>query len=61
MKVLFVLPFLTIDHIIILGLTFRRCLQKNNIFLAIVFGELFENLQLLPQPKLQDMDTENFQ
>jgi hypothetical protein len=27
--------------------TFRRCLQKNNIFPVIVFGELFENLQLL--------------
>jgi len=27
--------------------TFRRCLQKTSIFLAIVFGELFENLQLL--------------
>ncbi|MGA9187604.1 MAG: hypothetical protein WB014_03345, partial [Methanosarcina sp.] len=23
--------------------TFRRCLQKNNIFLVIVFGELFES------------------
>jgi hypothetical protein len=24
----------------ILDLTFRRCLQKNNIFLAIVFGKI---------------------
>jgi hypothetical protein len=33
--------------------TFRRCLQKNNIFLAIVFGELFKNIQLISQLKLR--------
>ncbi len=35
--------------------------MPNNIFHVIVFRKLFENLQLLPQPKLRDMDTENFQ
>jgi hypothetical protein len=42
-----------------LELTFRRYLQKNNIFLAIVFGELFENLQLLSQLKLRKMAAGN--
>lgn len=38
--------------------TFRRCLQKNNISLAIVFGELLTNLQLLSQLKLWEIELE---
>jgi hypothetical protein len=34
-------------RILMMKPTFRGCLQKNNIFPVIVFGELFENLQLL--------------
>jgi len=40
---------------VIFQLTFRRCLQKNNIFPVIVFGEIFENLQLLSLLKLKKM------
>jgi hypothetical protein len=47
--------------ILIIKRTFRRFLQKNNIFLAIVFGELFENLQLLSQLKLRGCELKVFQ
>ncbi|QIB90947.1 hypothetical protein FQU78_07675 [Methanosarcina mazei] len=30
-----------------LKLSFRRCLQKNNSFLAIVFGELFKKFAVI--------------
>ncbi|KKG18179.1 hypothetical protein EO98_19295 [Methanosarcina sp. 2.H.T.1A.6] len=35
--------------------------KKNNIFLVIVFGELFENLQLLSQLKLLEISAGSFQ
>jgi hypothetical protein len=35
--------------------------SKNNIFPAIVFGELFENLQSLSQLKLREMAAGSFQ
>ena len=34
--------------------------SKNNIFLVIVFGELFENLQLLSQLKLWEISAGSF-
>jgi hypothetical protein len=35
--------------------------SKKNIFSDIVFGELFENLQLLSQLKLREMAAGSFQ
>ena len=37
--------------------TFRRCPQENNIFLAIVFGYLLENLKSLSQLKLPEIEV----
>jgi hypothetical protein len=44
-----------------LKLIFRISLLINNIFLVIVFGRLFENLQLLSQLKLREMVAGSFQ
>ena len=40
---------------------FRRCLEENNIFPAIVFGHLINNLQLLSQLKLPEIEVRSFQ
>ena len=44
----------------VIALSYSTCLQKNNIFLVIVFGELLENLQLLSQLKLRKCVLEIF-
>jgi hypothetical protein len=40
-------------------LTSRRCLQKKNIFPAIVFGKLFENLQFFLSIEASGMGNES--
>ena len=39
--------------------TFRRCPQENNIFLAIVFGYLLENMKSLSQLKLPEIEVKS--
>jgi len=43
--------------IAVMNLTFRRCLQENNIFPAIVFGHLLKNFKSLSQPKLPEIEV----
>ncbi|AKB55200.1 MULTISPECIES: hypothetical protein [Methanosarcina] len=41
--------------------TFRKCLQKNNIFLVIVFGELLEKSAVIISTEASEMCAGNFQ
>ncbi|KKG02322.1 hypothetical protein DU68_09080 [Methanosarcina mazei] len=45
----------------VIALSYSTCLQKNNIFLAIVFGESFKKFAELSQLKLMEMAAGSFQ
>jgi|GEM_PF-2253477 len=60
MKILFASPF-DYRSLHYLGSNFLQMYSKNNMFPVIVFGELFENLQLSSQLKLRKMIAGGFQ